>query len=294
VIHLLFVFLSLAYSQNLVFSALGDTGMDNSGQAIVAENLKLVCQQENCNFGLMLGDIIYKTGPKSAEDEQFYHKYEKYYSDLDFPFYSVLGNHDYGLLARSYKKADYYLEYAKTNPQFLLPNLYYYFEAGDVLFIALDTNRIMNGKLIKEQAAMIKQALKNSSAKWVLVYGHHPYLSNGPHGNAGRYEDLPLPPVLSGKRIKKFFDQHLCGKMDVYYSGHDHSLQILPGNEGCAADFVVSGAGAEASSLFDRNPVYFMVKEIGFVLTKVYDNYLSLEVRGIEGSILHTHEITKD
>ena len=54
-----------------------------------------------------------------------------------------------------------------------------------------------------------------------------------PNGNAGDYdapEVLGFPisnplPIQNGDAMKTFFDTHVAGISDVYFSGHDHSRQ---------------------------------------------------------------------
>jgi tartrate-resistant acid phosphatase type 5 len=44
-------------------------------------------------------DNFYDEGVDSLDDEQFQTKFELPYADIDFPFWVVLGNHDYGELS---------------------------------------------------------------------------------------------------------------------------------------------------------------------------------------------------
>ncbi|MCB0348706.1 MAG: metallophosphoesterase [Bdellovibrionales bacterium] len=275
------------------FTAMGDTGKGNDGQWEVSRALKQVCETRNCKFNLLLGDNIYQEGVTSVDDPQFYEKFEKQYGDITMPFYVALGNHDYGELEDHWERGGYEIAYAAKNPQWILPKEYYYFEMNEVLFIVLDTVLLKHNKKVKEQAAMVKEALTNSKAKWVIVAAHHPYLSNGKHGNAGKYEGLPFPYKVSGKYIKDFMDKNLCGKMDILFSGHDHNKQILPGTKKCDATFVVSGAGASATALKERNPFYVQSEELGFILADVTNDKISLEVINSLGNTTHTHVVKK-
>ena len=55
-----------------------------------------------------------------------------------------------------------------------------------------------------------------STGTWRIAYGHHPYLSNGPHGNAGMYEGF-LHSLRLGRR-----DQGLHGLVCVRERGSIH------------------------------------------------------------------------
>jgi tartrate-resistant acid phosphatase type 5 len=70
------------------------------------------------------------------------------------------------------------------------------------------------------------QTIGQTAAPWRIAVGHHPYLSNGPHGNAGSFKDLWLVN-WRGEQFKAFFDGHVLGNVDLYLSGHDHNLQFF-------------------------------------------------------------------
>ncbi len=292
---MIFVFMILSQvSYSLTFTAVGDTGKANEGQWEVSRALKQTCEARNCKFNLLLGDNFYQDGVKSVDDPQFYEKFEKQYSDIKMPFYVALGNHDYGDLEDKWEQGAFEIAYSAKNPQWILPKEYYFFETDGVLFIVLDTVLLKHNKQVKEQAAMVKTAINNSKAEWIIVVAHHPYLSNGRHGNAGNYEGLPFPYKVSGKYIKDFFDKNLCGKMDILFSGHDHNKQILPGTKKCKATFVVSGAGASATPLKERNPFFAQSEELGFILAHVENKKISLEVINSLGNTTHAHVVKKD
>ena len=78
------------------FIALGDGGEGNDAQYANAQGIASVCAEQGCDFALYLGDNIYDSGVDSVDDEQFLNKFELPYEQLDFPFYVVMGNHDYG------------------------------------------------------------------------------------------------------------------------------------------------------------------------------------------------------
>ena len=122
-------------------------------------------------------------------------------------------------------------------------------------------------KDLMAQETMVFEAYADAMTqnKWFVVIGHHPYLSNGKHGNAGNYERLPGPYFVSGSAVKRFLDKNVCGKAQLYLSGHDHSLQVFDGNiKGCDTQLIVSGTGASATKLYKRNKADFESLELGF------------------------------
>lgn len=241
----------------LRFIVLGDGGEGNDAQYEVADVALTVCTAHTdthpgCEFALYLGDNFYDDGVTSVKDEQFQTKFELPYADLPFPFYIALGNHDYGELSLLGWKADAEVEYSAYSDKWTLPARYHTFVAGPVQFIALDTNQIMLEGLWGDsgQADWIEDIYATSGMPWRVAFGHHPYRSNGAHGNAGEYEGYDWLPIADGQAVEDFMDDHLCGQVDVYFAGHDHNRQWLEPQ--CGMELIVSGAAAKTTDLEDR------------------------------------------
>ncbi len=178
-------------SEPLRFVVLGDGGTGDEAQKKVAAAVARVCQERGCEFALYLGDNIYETGVSGVDDEQFKLKFEDPYQALDFPFYVALGNHDYGSFGSNAMPEDArsaaQVEYTAHSAKWVMPYYYYAVEAGQAAFFALDTNAIVLNQFRgrAEQQRWLDEALAMSEAPWKLVFGHHPYISNGHQGNAG-------------------------------------------------------------------------------------------------------------
>jgi hypothetical protein len=238
------------------FLVLGDGGTGDAHQKKVAAVMHQVCAARGCDFVLYLGDNIYEDGVTGPTDEQFRTKFEEPYADLDLPFYVALGNHDYGSLginlfpedAKSAAQVEYSAHSAKWN----MPHYYYTFREGPVAFFALDTNAILIDlfRPLAEQKAWLDAELSKSDAPWKIVFGHHPYISNGEHGNAGDYRGAVDVELHDGAILKAFIEESVCGKADVYFSGHDHDREWLQPT--CGTSFIVSGAAAKLTWLWDR------------------------------------------
>lgn len=264
---------------------LGDTGKDNQGQLDVSRSIEDFCLRERCDTGMIAGDIIYPVGMKSPTDPILETMFDKYYNHLNFPFLITMGNHDYGKLSNDWKRGSYQLEHAKDNPSFYFPDFYYTYETDEAVIAVLDTTRLMWKKETSLQADMVKAAHREALAKnkWFFVLGHHPFLSNGKHGNAGNYERLPVPFFVSGSNVKKFITNHVCGKAHFYLSGHDHSLQVFDGNiKGCNTQLIVSGSGASSTKLFKRNKADFESVALGFFHLLVKSD--SVRIRAVDSA----------
>lgn len=244
------------------FVVLGDGGDASANQHVVAAAVRDVCAVRRCDFALYLGDAIYPSGVTSPDDPQFREKFEIPYAELDFPFYVVTGNHDYG---NGYDPltAAHQVEYSSRSSKWRMPDLYYTVELRDLELFALDTTSLVWGDGAGQEA-FFETAIASSSARWKLAFGHHPYRSNGAHGNAGAFDGRP-PEALraNGAYLESAFERTFCEGVDVYFAGHDHDRQWL--EPVCGVELVVSGAAARLRPVFGDNPTHFEISSLGFL-----------------------------
>ena len=275
----------------LRFVVIGDSGSGSAGQYAVGEAIAEVCRNKDefvddmafpgCDLVVGLGDNIYESGVTSVDDPQFAEKFEKPFEPVQLPFYMVLGNHDNTAYvggdgagnARGEFQVDYSYFDGKLSDRWHMPDRYYQHSAGTtttnpralVDFFALDSNPIAGGFADPDlayayhtygidQRNWAVNALGGSDAVFKIAMSHHPYLSNGSHGNAGNYDGVPseLLPVLAGERWKAFMEEAVCDKADFLFAGHDHDLQALNAVPSCGrTEFIVSGAAGKTRSLAD-------------------------------------------
>ncbi len=283
------------------FVAFGDTGEGNEAQYAVGQAMATLCAEKGCDFGILLGDNFYDSGVEGVDDPQWQDKFELPYEDITFPLYPTLGNHDYGGngigVDFDTNKAQYQIDYTNISQIWTLPSKYHSFKLEHAEFWDLDTNQIMtdpiNGDATPQQN-WLTSGLASSAATWKIAFGHHPYISNGDHGNAGSYENLegiPLP-FVTGKSVKEFVEDAICGKVDVYICGHDHNLQWLEPK--CGTEFIVSGAGSKSEGLPGDNPAYFVAPDTeGFVWIEIKDDTFTGVFYDQTGKELFSKTITK-
>jgi hypothetical protein len=275
----------------------------------VGDAVAELCATRGCDFALLLGDNIYDSGVDSVTDTQWIEKFEAPYESVSpsVPFYAVLGNHDYGGdlfgiktggMGNEFDKGPIEVEYSDYSDRWKMPATFYTLKVGNVGFIMLDTNSLMwNDTQNGDQEAWYPQAVAElSDMDWVIAVGHHPYLSNGTHGNAGAYESIEVAdieidnpvPLLNGDNIKAFFDDFVCGTIDMYVSGHDHNRQwIDEPNALCGAPLIVSGAGAKTKSMpgHGNTTLFEDADKAGFAYVVIEGNDLTLQFIDQNGTV---------
>ncbi|MCC2638458.1 MAG: hypothetical protein K0Q68_2177 [Moraxellaceae bacterium] len=298
----------------LRFVAVGDFGKGNTNQKLVGDAMQRVCDQAGgCNFAIGLGDNIYEGQPQNSYDALFETKFEHPFINVKFPFYMALGNHDNSLIIdgggnfnhRGEIQVDYSYRTDRFSDKWRMPARYYEhsFPQGAptplASFFALDSNPFISAvelnpeylllRYSDEQRTWIRQALANSRATWKIAYAHHPFLSNGLHGNAGNYDFLPpLAPRMSGEVYRRWLQANVCGKVDMFVAGHDHEVQVLHSVPECGNTIlVVSGAGADPRAFVDRarNPaLYLQDNQLGFVISEINGDTMTMKVYSVSQS----------
>jgi len=249
----------------LRFAAVGDAGKGNAAQAQVAGAIARVCKERGCDFVLLLGDNLYPAGLDSPTDPRMTTVFSEMYADVPAPFYATLGNHDYGHPWDG-ARAQHQVDWAKDVKNFHLPSKSYDATIGAAHLWSLDTTAILKDGP-EAQNKWLASTVRSATQPWKIAFGHHPYRSNGPHGNAGNYDARPG----AGSALQGLINEHLCATMDLYISGHDHSLQWL---EHCGMGLIVSGAGAALYPLVHQdNQPLFAASQLGFSFIELLEDH---------------------
>ena len=278
------------------FIAVGDTGKGNTEQSQVAAAMQAKCAASGCDYIVGLGDNIYDSGASSVDDPQFQTKFEMPYASINLPFWMLLGQADYGSGTNAFPdagRAQVQVDYTAKSAKWRMPAKYYRRSDKQVDFFTLDTTPIQFGTA-SDQQGDIPAWLGQSTATWKIALGHHTYRSNGPHGNAGNYDGITGITIPAGKHVKDFIEANVCGKADLYISGHDHSLQWPSSGPNCAGtELIVSGAGSSTTTLPGTNTYNFQSASLGFVYIAITDRQLTAEFINSSGTTLYTRTISK-
>jgi len=276
----------------------GDWGWENDivGQQQTASQMVKYAKDNSLKTEalFMLGDSWYGPVPQGIKDPRWKTQFEEMYpkSAFNCPAYSIMGNHDYQKMA-GVVKTEMELEYAKQpGARWTQPALWYSFEFPKknplMTVIALDSNMPMGHRdngvdftlTPTQQAEQLKwltsELEKPRATPFLVVMGHHPIFSNGPHGDH-KVLIAEWEPLLR---------KH---KVDLYLAGHDHDLQHLE-FEGHPTSFVCSGAGG--ADLYDlkiaeaqRGP--FAEKVYGFSHLEITPERITIRHIAADGRVVH-------
>lgn len=249
--------------------AFGDFGTGTPAQRDVAAAMMAYHGRKPFTFAVTLGDNFYSTGMSGPDDERWQTWWSDLYDPLKIAFYATLGNHDWG--QPNSPAAE--IVFSQRSPSWRMPAAYYTFTAGDAQFFALDTDVIS-----EKQLQWLDGALAASTARWKIVYGHHPIYSAGAHED----NDVKIEQLLPILR----------GRVDIYLAGHDHDMQHLK-PEG-RLHFFVAGTGGQLRTIQPGPRSLFAKSARGFAVLDVQPSSLAVAFIDIQGQELYRYEIKKD
>ncbi|CAN6896070.1 unnamed protein product, partial [Brassica oleracea] len=283
------------------FLVIGDWGRGGSyNQSNVALQMGEVGEKLNIDFVISTGDNFYDNGLLGLDDPAFQDSFTNIYnaSSLQKPWYTVLGNHDYRgdveaqlspmlramdnrwVCMRSFVVNAEIVEFLfiDTTPfvdkYFVQPNKHVYDWRG-----VLPRQTYLNN-LLQE----VDVALKESTAKWKIVVGHHTIKSAGHHRNTIELEKQLLP-ILHANDV------------DLYVNGHDHCLEHISSVES-KIQFMTSGGGSKAwkgdVNHLDPQELKFYYDGQGFMSVDISEAELRAVFYDVSGNVLHQWKTYKE
>eukprot|EP00475_Leptophrys_vorax_P028932 TRINITY_DN4216_c0_g1_i1.p1 TRINITY_DN4216_c0_g1~~TRINITY_DN4216_c0_g1_i1.p1 ORF type:complete len:401 (+),score=96.11 TRINITY_DN4216_c0_g1_i1:50-1204(+) len=281
------------------FLSMGDWGSGFDCQKRVAEEMGNWVNSPAhtpISFLMALGDNFYEDGVANDTDPQWKTKYHDIYDPYNltsFPWFAILGNHDYH--QNEDAQIDYFVNQKDQNwimPGHYFSKIFTFTSNGKnvtVQIIFLDTiyfapafssgTEFANEtQRFNEQLTWLTAQLQQSTADWLFVAGHYPIFSAGESGDTHELKHA----------IFTLLKQH---KVDAYFAGHDHSLQHLADSE---IQFYGSGSGGRlgfisnppkttvSSKLFAQAVNGFLYHELS--ATSLYTMYIDEN-----GTLLHNY-----
>lgn len=216
------------------------------GDIVDKDNVQYLKNKKKQEYYL-LGDNFYPAGVKNMKDPQWKTKFNTLFPKVSLK-YCCLGNHDY--LGDVFSQIK--MTFSSNNGNWNLPYFFHdvYDEKNSIHTFFIDTQIFATDitiilskscgisdenlqqylsivyQLKDRQIMWLENKLKHSNAKWKIICGHYPVISNGPHQTSSELRDILLPI------IKKY-------NVDLYISGHEHNTQCIQENN-CL--FIISGA----------------------------------------------------
>jgi tartrate-resistant acid phosphatase type 5 len=247
--------------QKVRFYLLSDFGHVNKELIEVAKAMNRYATEFSCppDFICGLGDNFYPHGVESVYDEQFQTIWRDTFiapfPALRVPWRMVLGNHDY--MWNPFAQIEYhYNKRVNSDQLWYMPDHCYQFQYAlekangsepsqeenpvKVDFFAIDTNACQNHvvhsfpqtpTLMRKYVNTFKENLSRSNAHWKIAFGHHPMYTQG-LGHSGpanclrevEYKSLRTERMHHGYGVENVV---VDGKVDAYFSGHEHVFQVF-------------------------------------------------------------------
>lgn len=285
---------------SLNFLLMGDFGRYGQFyQKEVAFQMGRAATTIESGFVVSVGDNFYPNGVQSTQDYSWIASFENVYTaySLQNPWYVALGNHDH----RGNIQAE--IDYSKISRRWHMPSTYYSktFElnGGDkVLMVVMDTSPFIDSyhkkgsdmyeNIIAQdtiaQKKWIEKELANAdpTIKWKIVVGHHPLYSGGKRKESK--ETLSFE-----KKFADLFDKY---KVDAYFCGHEHDLQIIRPKNRYTTQFL-SGAACDVRPTGSREGTIFVGEMAGFMTFSLTNTDLLAQVVDSNGKIIHVTKIEK-
>ncbi|HEY5227696.1 MAG TPA: metallophosphoesterase [Opitutaceae bacterium] len=251
---------------------MGDFGQGSSAQKAVAAEILKMGAAAPFDFGVTFGDNFYPSGMNSTEDPRWRDWWENLYGPLGITFYPSLGNHEW------YSDDGAVAELLYHSPSWKFPSPYYTYTAGPVQFFAIDTTEISEA-----EAIWLAKAIAGSTARWKVVYGHHPIFAPEHTKKSGLYMEYMqarLWPILRGK-------------VDAYLCGHQHAMAHMAAQEG--VHFFMSGGGGGAlSRVSAKTPgTVFAESNFGFLTLEADAASMKISIFDTDGKTYDSEVITK-
>jgi hypothetical protein len=118
----------------------------------------------------------------------------------------------------------------------------------------------------------------DSSARWKIVYGHHPIYSHGAHGDTPGLHESLLPLLKN--------------RVHIYLVGHEHTAQHLKPEEG--VHFFTGAAGCQTARPIRTGPLTLFADSFyGFVALEIDEERIKVTFVDTEGTVRYETEITE-
>ncbi len=255
------------------FIAYGDTRTNPEDHDKVAKQiLKTIHKDKKSQtFIVSTGDVVADGDDEDDWKNQFFDPQYKNIQKMlaNMPYMVSMGNHEgQGEL------------FAKYFPYNLYQNsrYYYSYDYADVHFIAID--QLTNLKPGSAQYLWLENDLKNSKAKWNIVFLHKPGWAAGGHSNN---KDVQ-------KHLQPLFEKY---NVNIVLAGHNHyySRAVVNGIQ----HITTGGGGAPLyTPKKDKDKIVKIDKSLHFCKISIDSDKISIKVIRANGSVIEEFSINSE
>ncbi|XP_043806752.1 purple acid phosphatase 3 isoform X2 [Manihot esculenta] len=242
---------------SLSFLVVGDWGRRGAyNQSHVALQMGIIGEKLDIDFVISTGDNFYENGLMGVDDPAFVESFTKIYTapSLQKQWYSEIADFFFvdttPFVDKYFKEKDHKYDWSGIVPR---------------------KSYLLN--LLKD----LDKSLKESTARWKIVVGHHTIKSAGHHGNTQEL-NLQLLPILVENNV------------DLYINGHDHCLEHISCSES-ELQFLTSGGGSKAwrgdVDWWNPKEMKFYYDGQGFMSVEITETQVDVVFYGVSGHIMH-------
>jgi hypothetical protein len=261
------VFEAIPWKSSVRVLAFGDFGNEGPHQREAAAAATAYHRQKPFDLGLTPGDNFVPDGVTSPADPRWKGGWEEIYDPSGIPFFAATGNHDWGYADSPAGE----ILYSHKSKSWRMPALYYSFTAGPAQFFALATHAMS-----ETQLQWLDRELGRSSARWKIVYGHHPIYSHGAHGGTPQLQQSLLPLLKN--------------RVHVYLVGHEHTAQHLKPEGG--VHFLIAAAAGQTARPAKSGPLTLFTDSFyGFTSMEIDAERIKVTFVDTEGNLRYETEI---
>ncbi len=253
------------------FVAIGDSRSNHDVFSAIAEDV----EELSPRLVISMGDLVRKGKTFSDWKPHFFDPAKELIKHI--PHISTLGDHE---TAGKYNGYNFYYYFRNGTS---VDKMWFSYDYGDVHFISLD----FRGETNKEMIEWFKNDVKQSDAKWKIVYLHRPMYNLGGHR------------AHWGKNIwQKLFRD---AKIDIVFGGHSHIYErfypMRPSNNNSAWPVTFITTGGAGAGLYGaiQNEYVAVSKSVNHynVISVSYD---TLKIKSIllDGTTIDKFEIVKN
>jgi predicted phosphodiesterase len=261
------------------FGVIGDT---QKNPRMTAQIAKLIWERRP-HFVIHVGDVVDNGPDKKEWVHELFGPCRELFSRV--PVFPAIGNHEKN-------HANYYKYFSLPAPEY-----YYRYHYGNADFFVVDSNKpLLAGT---EQFKWLDVELGKSTAKWKVVYHHHPAWSSDEDDYGDTRKNVARYGDLNARSLVALYEKH---NVDVVFNGHIHAYERtwpLRGGKVNPKDgivYITSGGGGGKLEGFSPLPAWFKAQlrvDFHFCYVNVHGNVFEFKAFDQKGNLFDFVDLRK-